>query len=126
MLRTNSKQARENLKKYIVDNFDPSNYDDITITNDTDFAEIAKAIYNTFKAEKPYKTGYKPEAVIFEDWAQGLPSILDTCYYYNRSAIDDLSEILEQTETEKAKYKDERAAEKLLTNLIYREITKAL
>ena len=35
--------------------------------------------------------------------AAGLPSVLDTCYFYNRSAVDDLGAILEETESEKAK-----------------------
>jgi len=55
-----------------------------------------------------------------------LSSIIDTCYYYNRSAVDDIAEILQQTEAEKAKYTDERKAEKFLSALIYREITKAV
>jgi hypothetical protein len=62
---------------------------------------------------------------VFEEWASGLPSVLDTCYYYNRSAVDDLGAILEQTETEKAKY-NEQESEKLLTYLIFREIKKAV
>ena len=63
--------------------------------------------------------------LIFADWCAGLPSILNTCYYYNRSAVDDLGEILEETEEEKEKY-TQTEAEKLLTALIYREIKKAV
>ena len=59
----------------------------------------------------------------FTDWAQGLPSILDTCYYYNRSAVDDLGAILEETAEEKARY-SEQNAEQLLTALIYRELVR--
>ena len=49
--------------------------------------------------------------------------MIDTCYFYNRSAVDDLGEILEETDEEKAKY-NERQAEDLLTWLIYRELLK--
>lgn len=59
----------------------------------------------------------------FTDWAQGLPSILDTCYYYNRSAVDDLGAILEETAEEKARY-SEQNAEQLLTALIYKELVR--
>lgn len=61
---------------------------------------------------------------IFAEWAAGLPSVLDTCYFYNRSAVDDLAEILEESDSEKAKYSDEQKAEKLLTNLISLHIFK--
>lgn len=59
----------------------------------------------------------------FEEWAAGLPSILDTCYYYNRSAVDDLGAILEETDSEKARY-TEQQAETRLTYLIYRELVR--
>ena len=119
MLKTNSKQARENIKKYIMDNFEGTNYE---IEQPETFAETAKIIYQIFKAEK-HDNRPIAEQALFEDWASGLPSILDTCYYYNRSAVDDLGDILEQTETERNRYTEEEA-EKMLTYLIYREITK--
>ena len=65
------------------------------------------------------------EQTSFTDWCSGLPSILDTCYYYNRSAVDDLGEILEETEQERSKYTEEQA-EKQLTILIYDTIKKEL
>ena len=61
---------------------------------------------------------------VFAEWAADLPSVLDTCYFYNRSAVDDLAEILEESDNEKAIYNDERKAEKLLTNLISLHIFK--
>ena len=57
------------------------------------------------------------------DWCSGLPGVLDTCYYYNRSAVDDLGAILEETDEERARYTEEQA-EKMLTTLIYRELKK--
>jgi len=125
MLKTNSKQAHENIKKYIMDGFTPENYG---IEDPGNFEDTAKIIYRIFKEEKANDPYYKhyPEQDVFANWAAGLPSILDTCYYYNRSAIDDIAEILQQTEAEKAKYTDERKAEKFLSALIYREIIKAV
>lgn len=139
MLRTNSKKAKQNIQKYIIDNFDSTNYkpdfdyidqaieDNAAGRRNVDiFSLIAHAIDTTFEAEKcrfdnRYTAGRISRFELFEDWCSGLPSILDTCYYYNRNAVDDLGAILEEAETEKAKY-NETQAEELLTRLIYREI----
>ena len=128
MLRTNSKKAIENIRKYIIEHFDGENYN---FSGDaSNFHEVAAFIYKCFIDEK-YKgaegyyarRGYSMQDV-FADWAAGLPSVLDTCYFYNRSAVDDLAEILEESDSEKAKYSDEQKAEKLLTNLISLHIFK--
>lgn len=126
MLKTNSKKARENIRTYIMEHFDPSNYD-LKHTPET-FEETARVILDTFESEKYYHLEYiKAKGIsmqsVFAEWCAGLPSILDTCYYYNRSAVDDLAKILEESETEKNRYK-ESDAEALLTNLIYRELLK--
>ena len=125
MLKTNSKKARENIRDYIMDNFDASNYTD---TPPETWEEIAPFILETFQTEKYYSLEYMRKAGISEmqaflDWAAGLPSVLDTCYYYNRSAVDDLGKILEETEEEKSRYSDSAACD-LLTRLIYRELVR--
>lgn len=125
MLKTNSKKARENVRAYIMERENVAEYAEIS-KNPT-FEEIAATIYADFY--RVYNSDYMhrtySEQDYFAEWAAGLPGILDTCYYYNRSAVDDLAGILEETETEKAKYK-EADAEKLLSYLIYREIKKAI
>ena len=139
MLRSNSKQARENIRAYIVSHFDGTNYEPEFdyieqarkdnaqgIRNVDIFSMVAHAIAATFYDEKcrydsRFNAGRLSRYDLFEDWCAGLPSILDTCYYYNRSAVDDLGNILEESDTEKAKY-TEQQAEKRLTQLIYREI----
>lgn len=126
MLRSNSKKALENIRAYILDKFNGDNYGIETPDN---WKEAAKIIWYTFSEEKLIpereynrRRGYSDQRV-FEDWAAGLPSILDTCYYYNRSAVDDLAQILEETPEEAAKY-SEQDAERMLTYLLFREITK--
>ena len=126
MLKTNSKKAKENLKNYIIEHFDGTNYG---IEAPQDFKELAKIILDTFEVEKfrSYENArlrHMTKQDLFEEWASGLPSILDTCYYYNRSAIDDLGEILEQTEQERNRY-TESQAEKTLTRLIFRTLENA-
>ena len=125
MLRTNSKKAAENIRAYIVSNFTPENY---TENPPQSFPEIAAFILGTFRSGKYHlpedRRYYRGcELPAFRDWCAGLPSVLDTCYYYNRSAVDDLGVILEETEQEKARY-TEQQAEQLLTDLIYRELLK--
>lgn len=127
MLKTNTKKARQNLQAYIVENFNGENYE---IETPATFQETALVIYETFKKEKYYSNAWEkahriPEQESFIEWCAGLPSILDTCYYYNRSAVDDLGEILEETEEEKARFTEDKA-ENLLTRLIYSEIKKAV
>ena len=125
MLKTNNKKARENVRNYIIAGFTPEGYTD---NPPQEFPEIARFILATFRNEKyhlPQDFRYyrNNELAAFADWCAGLAGVLDTCYYYNRSAVDDLGAILEETEEEKARY-TESQAEELLTNLIYRELTK--
>ena len=125
MLRTNTKKAAANIRAYIMDGFTPEGYTD---NPPQEFSEVAAFILDTFRNEKyrcsqdvRYYHGCERSA--FRDWCAGLPGILDTCYYYNRSAVDDLGAILEETEEEKARF-TEQEAEQLLTDLIYKELTK--
>ena len=125
MLRTNTKKAAANIRAYIMDGFTPEGYTD---NPPQEFPEVAAFILDTFRNEKYWRSQdvryyHGCERSAFRDWCAGLPSVLDTCYYYNRSAVDDLGAILEETEEEKARF-TEQEAEQLLTNLIYRELTK--
>ena len=127
MLKSNSKKALENVKNYILENFTPEGY---TEAVPTEPREVMQFIYNCFISEKfsieNEKRYYKyNEYSAFIDWCAGLPSVLDTCYYYNRSAVDDLGAILEESEVEKTKY-TEAEAEKMLTYLIYKVIKKEM
>ena len=125
MLKTNNKKARENVRNYIIAGFTPEGYTD---NPPQEFPEIARFILATFRNEKyhlPQDFRYyrNNELAAFADWCAGLAGVLDTCYYYNRSAVDDLGAILEETEEEKARYTEEQA-ENTLTLLIYRELVK--
>ena len=125
MLKTNSKKAKENIQQYIIDCFEPGSYTDEDIKG---FENVAAFILNTFRSEKyrcieDYRYYHNDESLAFADWCAGLPSLLDTCYYYNRSARADVARILEQTESESNKY-TESESERLLTMLIYRELKK--
>lgn len=120
MLKGNSKQLKENIRNYIVAHYEgpDAGYDNAPEKTAT-FNEIAHFILDNFRKEKMYCHGYERDTFI--DWCQGLPSLLDTCYYYNRSAVDDLGDILEETTEERSRYTEEQAAERL-TLYIYREL----
>lgn len=129
MLRTNSKKARENVRAYILNHFCPDGYDDWA-GDKNNFSDVAGFILNIYMVENRYSvcigsgsSTFAPTFKGFMGWAQGLPNVLDTCYFYNRSAVKDLAGILEETEEEAERYA-ERDAEKLLTLLIWRELGK--
>lgn len=132
MLRSNSKIVKERIQAYIIDNFTmPSDlgYEDIKDPNPDNFEEIAKVIYQVFKLEAYYPESWRmahnmSEGYAFTDWCQGLPSILDVPYYYKTRAVEVLANILEETEEQRNRFTEE-SAEKLLTELIYREIKGA-
>lgn len=120
MIKTNSKKARENIKAYILANYDPSGYQNAPSVSDP-FERVASFILQTCAKEKAEGVAYES---VFNDWAQGLPSVLDCGYYYDRNANKDLGDILEQSKAERAKYSEGRS-EEVLTHLIYRELRRA-
>lgn len=122
MPKTNSAKARKNLENYITVHTDFSSYGDLPAAG---FPDLCRRVLDIFHAEKQpvgNRAGMS-EPELFNEWAMGLPAALDTCYYYNRSAVEDLGGILEQSQAERLIY-SERQAEKLLTSLIYRELAK--
>lgn len=127
MLRTNSRQVKDKVKEWINNNFDASGYDREDLNNsniDQKIAFIARTCWEELGHEvKKNRTSFQN---MFENWCQGLPSVLDTASYYcHVSAVDLVGDILEQTQTERAKY-SECEAEKLMTYLIYKEVANDL
>lgn len=121
MLGINDKKTRENIRKYIVENFNPDGYN-FEKTPET-WHEISMAIMDTFKEEKKYDRSSPMYRVLFVSWCQGLPSILNCCYYYNRSAVEDVKKILEYQEGDKF-YRNKSECESLITELMWCEICK--
>lgn len=124
MLKTNSKKARENIRAYIMERHNCEECAAVP-ADFTQFQEVAAAIYADF--DRVTNTPINRRTSLqdrFCEYAAGLPGILDTCYYYNRSARADLCEILEETPAEAEKY-SESESEKLLSYLIFREIERS-
>ena len=130
MIKSNSKKATENLKKYIISiyNTDIDRADLVAVSDGAgleDFPAVAKNIYICFSDEMIH--GYnkrRNEQEVFSEWCSGLPGVLHTYDYYLKSAVEVLGDILEETAEERAKF-DRSQAEKMLNYLIYREIKKA-
>ena len=125
MIRTNSKKAKENIFSYIKDHSTDFLSDNYGI--EASDGELYTVIWSIFEKEaRPHdgRNAKTPLNIVFEEWASGLAmgSLFD--FWYNRPAVDDLAAILEETPEEAAKY-TESDAEKMLTRLIYREISAA-
>ena len=122
MLRSNCKKALLNLRSYIINHSDFESYG---METPTDFKSCAEMLMHTFYEEiAKWDKRRIPYQQLFADWLSGLPSVFDSLYYYNRSAVDDLGGILEETETEKARFTEDEA-ERMLSALIWREVYKA-
>ena len=119
MLRSNSKAVVAKIHQYIVDEID---LDYFGLVEAPDFPSACKLILTACENEKMYNRS-SSGLDTFRDWAQGLPSAFNTCYYYNISALNLLADWLEETDSEKEKY-SECQAEEMITRLIYRELTK--
>lgn len=120
MLKTNTKQARSNIRDYILNIFDTDEFDHV---DSSDFAAVKECIKSSFFSEMADDYRLKKGLIYdtFVYWSQGLPSVIDTADYYLHSAVDIVGDLLEETEEEKARF-SEIQAEELLTRLIYREL----
>lgn len=134
-MKTNCKKAVENIKNFILENFDPvgAGYEEYyyfeSIPDSEKWEEckkiIKKVVYNE-KIKNDLRIlhkNYINYKLYFTEWCQGLPSILNTDYYVEPIAKKIIMEILEESEEEAEKYTEEEA-ETLLTYLLYREIYK--
>ena len=127
MLKTNCKQVKEKVRAFISQNFDASSYGREDL-NHADIELKLQFIALTCWAELGHEVKRCNEShqEMFIHWCEGLPSLLDTAYYYcHCSAVDLVGDMLEQTKEERAKY-TEIEAERLLSYMIYREVSTYL
>jgi hypothetical protein len=132
MLRTNSTEARNRLMSYVMEwtadeisdanewnarTGDPKRYD----ANDP--ASVAAFILDRFNDEYSHEIKRYGAPTAFEAWASGLALGGLFCYYYNRSAVDDVQKILKETDEEAQDY-TEAEAERFLTGYIYKEMRR--
>lgn len=134
MLKTNSKKAIDNIWNYLEGFIDIINDERIAYEPEKNYLqpgnrhELAACIYETYESEKKnndnlYKAGRIIDAALFEEWAAGLAMCGMFDFWYHTTAVKILGDILEETETERARF-TESDAEKMLTSLIYREVIK--
>ncbi len=122
MLRSNSKKAVENIRAYILEQYNPEEYG-LPATND--YREAARNMWEACKNEiMKYDKRRLSYYEFFVEWLSGLPSLFDSAdYIYHCNAKKRLAAILEETETEANKY-TETEAETMLSRLIWREVSK--
>lgn len=123
MLKTNSKKARENIRRYIVDNTCNDNGDlfpDFTAARD--YIMQAYEDYTRYDSRLKKYPYLRFTFVFFLEFVQGLPSGLPFDYFYY-PAVPVLGAILEETPEEQARF-TESQAEELFTRLIYRELMR--
>lgn len=121
MIKSNSLTARNNIKKFILNNFNFEDHPEVK----KDFNEVKTVILKSFNNYISESDKTRPLSSVFYDWGSGLPNVLsfDDVFLGCDAAINVLGDILEETESEKKKY-TESEAEKTLCNLIYRELVK--
>lgn len=121
MIKTNSLKARNNIKNFILNNFNFEDHPEVK----NDFNEVKTVILDSFKNYISESDKDRSLSSVFYDWGSGLPDVLsfDDVFLGYNAAINVLGDILEETENEKTKY-TESEAEKLLCSLIYRELTR--
>lgn len=129
MLKCNSKAVKEKIKKWILDNSEDIQEDisyniehgNLPITYDPEnIYNLCKYVHDDFARVMGYRFGRYAETRLdnFCDYAAGLPFGNLFIYYYNVSAVDLVGDILEETETEKAKF-SESDAEFHMSRMIY-------
>ena len=121
MLKTNSKKAINNTRQYVIDCANLSDYgiqDQFTPDN---WGSFRKAYIPIIRKELFYRLPENAPVLFgtFKHYMQGLPSSFE--YFLGENALNDLADILEETEEEKNRFTQNEAAE-LLTKLIYREL----
>lgn len=116
MLKTNSRQAKENLKAYIMASWNLEAEEQGRTWEETQ-KDIRDSFYfQAYRSEYERKQN-RQEA--FKNWLSGLPHGLGD--FFLCQAVEDLGNILDQTEAERSKYTEDQASESL-AYLIYREV----
>lgn len=116
MLKTNSRQAKENLKSYIMEswNLEPEEQGRTWAETQEDIKE--SFYFQAYRSEFEHRQN-KQEA--FKNWLSGLPRGLGD--FFLCQAVEDLGNILDQTEAERNRYTEDKACD-ALAYLIYREV----
>lgn len=124
MLKTNSKQVKEAIRKYLQEGFENSGCNlDEGIYNGLTLPEMARKFLDIMEKEYPkfYGGNFYSYAAI-ADYLQGLPSSISVRFYYNEER-NLLKEWLQETDEESNRFEDDKM-NRLYWFLISREIIK--
>lgn len=132
MRRSNSKDVNNLIRDFVMEHFNDVYYPDkkdwLPDLDTSNYNDVSKVVLDVFYQEKvkhdnAYNAGRVSIYTLFEEWVSCLCSALPSKYYYNVSAVDLLGRWLDQTDDEKSKYSEDQA-ERMITKLLYRELTK--
>ena len=128
MLKSNSKEVKKAVRKYIMDAFNPCDYAELSGVDRENFSEVSTAILATFYEEKKHDYSFKSGRCslfdLFRDWCSGLAQIIGGCWYYNENPVDLVGDWMQETEEEKNRF-SVSDAERMIDYLIFRELTAA-
>lgn len=116
MLRTNTREVRNAVRNYVLQNTrgwesEPKNFEEA--------AGLIRRAWNDYKYPA---LRYKTLQEAFKEFATGLP--LGTFdYYATGDTVKLVGDMLKETDQERSKYSDSEACD-LLTSLIFREVNK--
>ena len=122
MLKTNSKKAREEVRKWIRHCYTPEGYEEAP-SEDESIISICRFIHEEFMYE--YGNHHKGNLQdLFIEWQRGLPTICDCgCFYGDVSSVAIVGDILDETIEERERYTEEQASI-LLCKMVYMEIMR--
>ena len=114
MLKTNSKKAKENLFKCMIENVsgwdsDPKTAQEAAYILASDYINANRNAYTN----KIYLEGCSCYQDHFEKWARGLTNNIFDMIFYHGEAKKLLKEILEETDEEAARFTEDQAASKI-------------
>lgn len=126
MLKSNCKKVKEALRKYIVDGYDGSGFDEGTPEAEAKtFEEMARVILLDVKRVYGNEVWRNPHFTwqdAFVKWCSDLQDLVDTDYCCHGTAVKILGDMLEETEEERSRF-TESEAETMLSRLLYRELS---
>jgi hypothetical protein len=128
MLRTNSKQVKEAIRAYIMQEaVDVDNgyipFEDLKTAAEAIKADVIRVMQGDYYNRLHNLSGWSFKD--FNYWVHGLPGLLDLPFIYKQpAAVDILGDILQETPAERARY-TETQADEMLCRLIFRELDKA-
>lgn len=123
MLRSNSNKFREKVQNFIIANSDFEGYDMGYYGFEDTPKKLNEICYALLCIAESEVDKFHSDYAMLEYWMRGLPSAFCCDDFLLKSATDLLADWYEETETEKSKFAEEQAEQRIIY-LISAEIIK--